>query len=74
MMKSKQISKLFAPLSGIMSFMFAMGIMTIPVSAEEINKADSAYEETVKTDYTTYINSTVEKDGFKITISRLTAA
>lgn len=73
-MKSKQISKLFAPLSGIMSFMFAMGIMTIPVSAEEINKADSAYEETVKTDYTTYINSTVEKDGFKITISRLTAA
>lgn len=73
-MKTKQIRKMLAPLSGIMSFMFAMGVMTIPVSADEINKADSAYEENVNTDYATYINSTVEKNGFKITISKLTAA
>ena len=73
-MKTKQISKMLAPLSGIMSFMFAMGVMTVPVSAQEINMANSAYEESVKTDYTTYINSTVEKNGFKVTINKLTAA
>lgn len=30
-------------------------------------------KESVKADYTTNINSIVEKDGFKITISKLTA-
>lgn len=73
-MKTKQISKMLAPLSGIMSFMFAMGVMTVPVSAQEINMENSAYEESVKTDYTTYINSTVEKNGFKVTINKLTSA
>ncbi|MGN0144786.1 MAG: DUF4179 domain-containing protein, partial [Clostridium sp.] len=73
-MKRKQIIKMLAPLSGIMSFMFAMGVMTLPASAEEKNKTDSAYEEKVNNDYSTYINSTVEKNGFKITISKLTAA
>lgn len=73
-MKIKQISKILAPLSGVMSFMFIMGVMTVPVSAQEVNMSNTSYEESVKTDYTTYINSTVEKDGFKITINKLTAA
>ena len=72
-MKRKKISRLLAPLSGIMSFMLAMGVMTIPVSAEEINTESAVYEENVKTDYATYVNSTAEKNGFKITISKVTA-
>lgn len=73
-MKRKKISRLLTPLSGIMSFMIAMGVMTIPVSAEDINTESAVYEENVKTDYATYVNSTAEKNGFKLTISKVTAA
>ena len=73
-MKRKKISRLLTPLSGIMSFMIAMGVMTIPVYAEEINTESAYYEENVKNDYATYVNSTAEKNGFKLTISNVTAA
>ena len=74
MMKSKKISKMLAPVSGIMSFMLVMGVMTTPVFADEVKSNDVAVQESIKTDYATYINSTTEKSGFKLTLSKVTAS
>ena len=73
-MKSKKISKILAPISGIISFMLVMGIMVTPVFAEEVKHDENAVEKSVKADYATYINSTTEKSGFKITLSKVIAS
>lgn len=73
-MKSKKISKMISPVLGIMSFMLVMGGMTVPAFAEETKSDNVAVEETAKTDYATYINSTTEKSGFKLTLSKFTAS
>lgn len=73
-MNRKKISRMSAPISGIMSFMLTMGAITIPVCAAETNGGNAVYEQSTKSDYSTYINKTEEKDGFKFTISKVEAS
>lgn len=73
-MKSKKISKMIVPISGIMSFMLVMGVVTTPVFADEVKNNDVAVQESVKTDYATYINSIKEKSGFKLTLNKVTSS
>lgn len=72
-MRSKKITRMLAPISGIMSFMLVMGVMATPVWAEETKTDNVISDESVKNDYATYINSTVEKSGFKLTLNKVTA-
>lgn len=73
-MKSRKISRILAPISGIMSFMLVMGVMATPVLAEETKTEKAIVEESDKTDYATNINGICEKNGFKITLDKVTAS
>lgn len=74
-MNGKKIAKILTPLSGVMTFMLVMGIMTMPVLAEETKIEDVAYDgNSEAVDYATYINSTSEKSGFKLTLSKVVAS
>ena len=53
MMKSKKISRILAPISGIMSFMLVMGVMATPASAKETKTENAIVAESDKTDYAT---------------------
>lgn len=73
-MKSKKISRILAPISGIMSFMLVMGVMATPASAKETKTENAIVAESDKTDYATYVNGVCEKNGFKVTLNKVTAS
>lgn len=73
-MKSKKISRILVPISGIMSFMLVMGVMVMPAFGQEKVNDDVIVEENVKTDYATYINDTTEKSGVKLYLNSVTAS
>ena len=76
-MVSKKISRILTPVLGIMTFVMVMGVTAAPALAEEIKEEVTTYESSnisKGNDYEIYVNKTVEKDGFKITLEKVTAS
>ncbi|SFC51622.1 hypothetical protein [Clostridium uliginosum] len=76
-MVNKKISKMLGPVLGIMGFMLTIGVLEIPVSANDNVQANSVYCEGANfTDckyYSININKTVVQNGFKVTLDKVTA-
>ncbi len=78
-MINKKISKVLGPVLGVMGFMLAIGILEVPVFADDNMQATSTYTESTTSaaviykDYSININKIAEQNGLKITLDTAVA-
>ncbi|MDR5586314.1 DUF4179 domain-containing protein [Clostridium aquiflavi] len=75
-MLNKKLSRILGPVIGVMVFMTSLGVGQVKVLADDnINKASAICENTIsekEKDYSININKTVEQNGFKVTLDKVT--
>jgi len=78
-MINKKISKVLGPILGVMGFMLAIGVLEVPVFADDNVQATSTYTESTTSaavtykDYSINVNKSVEQNGLKVTIEKAVA-
>ena len=78
-MINKKTSKVLGPILGVMGFMLAIGVLEVPVLADDNVQASSTYTDSTTSaavtykDYSININKSVEQNGLKITLDKAVA-
>ena len=78
-MINKKISKVLGPILGVMGFMLTIGVLEVPVLADDNVQANSAYTDSTTSaavtykDYSININKSAEQNGLKVTIDKAVA-
>ena len=78
-MVNKKISKVLAPILGVMGFILAIGVLEVPVLADDNVQASSTYTGSVSSaaatykDYSINLNKSIEQNGLKVTLENAVA-
>ncbi|BCZ47849.1 hypothetical protein psyc5s11_39160 [Clostridium gelidum] len=78
-MVNKKLSRSLGPILGIMGFMLGVGVLELPVLADDNVQANYAYSNSTTSAAVTYkdyginINKSATQNGFKVTVEKATA-